>query len=230
MRRLDWQLVPPARNGEPSDVLGMAEIIRRLVHREARGLLSHDDRALLLHTEETFADTTTSTCSAVEAPVVEDDPHWQARIIDEFGDSDADIDLAEYLELRRKEPDCERCPYTSPYSLFPMNPCDFTAGGLEAVLVDPQLVDMARQRMTPDAMRTLATRLDEARHSERYRASDVLDPVDYLQKASYFLTFWADLGFGVLPIELDDLIDFGSSEDAVAMTTEGDTAEPTTIH
>ena len=111
-----------------------------------------------------------------------------------------------------------------------MNPCDFTAGGLEAVLVDPQLVDMARQRMTPDAMRTLATRLDEARHSERYRASDVLDPVDYLQKASYFLTFWADLGFGVLPIELDDLIDFGSSEDAVAVTTEGDTAEPTTIH
>ena len=208
----------------------MAEIIRRLVHREARGLLSAEDHSLLLHSEETYTNTTLSTCKAVGAPVVNDDPHWQARIIDEFGDSDAEIDLAEYLELRSQEPDCERCPYTSPYSLFPMDPCEFSAGALEVILQDAEVWEQARQRMNPDGMRALASRLDEARLQERYRPSDAVDPADYLLKASYFLTFWADVGFGILPIELDDLIDFGGPEEGLTVVSEDDASEPTTLH
>lgn len=230
MRRLDWQLVRPPKEGELSDVLGIAEIIRRLVHREARGLLAPEDQTLLLHTEEEYTQSTVSSCKAVEAPVVEDDPHWQTRIIDEFGESDAEMDLAEYLDIRRKEPDCERCPYTSPYSLFPMDPCEFSAGAIEAVLVDPELVEQARQRMNPDDMRALAGRLDAARKEERYRPSDVVDAADYLLKASYFLYFWADLGFGVLPIELDELIDYGASDESITVIRESEQSEPTTIH
>jgi len=230
MRRIDWQLVRPSKDGKVTDALGLAEIIRRLVHKEARGLLSEEDRALLMHTEQTYLEGTTSSCKAVEAPVVEDDPHWQARIIDEFGDSDVEIDLAEYLDLRRKEPDCERCPYTSPYSLFPMDPCEFSAGALETVLVDHELVEQARQRMSPDAMRALAARLDQARLESRFRPSDILDPADYILKASYFLNFWADMGFGVLPIELDELIDYGAAEESITAITDGELSEPTTIH
>lgn len=230
MRRLDWQLVRPPKDGKLSDALGMAEIIRRLVHREARGLLSAEDQSLLLHSEETYAKSTLSACKAVEAPVVDDDPHWQTRIIDEFGESDAEIDLAEYLELRRKEPDCERCPYTSPYSVFPMDPCEFSAGALEVILVDTEIWDLARQRMNPEAMRDLAARLDEARLQSRFRQSDVIDPADYLLKASYFLSFWADIGFGILPIELDDLLDFGSFEENITVDSDDDTSEPTILH
>lgn len=230
MRRLDWQLVRPLKDGKLSDALGMAEVIRRLVHREARGLLSAEDQTLLLHSEETYTKTTLSACKAVGAPVVDDDPHWQTRIIDEFGDSDAEIDLAEYLELRRNEPDCERCPYTSPYSLFPMDPCEFSAGALEGVLMDAELWEQARQRMNPDAMRALASQLEEARLQSRFRPSDAIDPADYLLKATYFLTFWADMGFGILPIELDDLIDFGAPEETLVLVSDDDSSEPTTLH
>jgi hypothetical protein len=230
MRRLDWQLVRPPKDGKLSDALGMAEIIRRLVHREARGLLSAEDQSLLLHSEDTYTRTTLSTCKAVGAPVVDDDPHWQTRIIDEFSDSDAEIDLAEYLELRSKEPDCERCPYTSPYSLFPMDPCEFSAGALEVVLLDVDIWEQARQRMDPAAMRALAGLLDQARIDEEYRSSDAIDSADYLLKASYFLTFWADIGFGILPIELDDLIDFGGPDEGIIVVNDGDSSEPTTLH
>ena len=230
MRRLDWQLVRPDAKGEVVEPLRLAEIIRRLVHREARGLLSSEDRALLAHSEDTYAETTTSSCEAVEAPTVEDDPHWQGRIIDEFAESDVDMDLGEYLEVRRKEPDCERCPYTSPYSLFPMDPCEFSAGGLEAILSDALVWEQAGQPMEPAAMRALAVALETIRETEAFRDQDVLDARDYLSKAIHFLNFWADAGFGILPVDIDELIDLGAPSDPGPIFDDEDSSEPTTIH
>jgi hypothetical protein len=230
MRRLDWQLVRPDAKGEVVEPLQMAEIIRRLVHREARGLLSPEDRALLAHSEDSYGSTTTSSCEAVEAPAVEDDPHWQGRIIDEFGESDVDMDLGEYLEIRRKEPDCERCPYTSPYSLFPMDPCEFSAGALEAIISDAAVWEQAGQPMDPVAMRALATMLGTILETEAFRSQAVIDARDYLSKAIHFLNFWADVGFGILPVDIDDLIDLGTPSEPGPVLDDEESSEPTTIH
>jgi len=230
MRRLDWQLVRPDSEGSVLEPLQWVEIIRRLVHREARGLLTSEDREILAHTEEAYVSQTRSTCAVVGAPVVEDDPHWQPRMIDEFSESDAQIDLAEYLEMRRTEPDCERCPYTSPYSLFPMDPCEFAAGLLDEVLMDRTLLEQIRQPMTPDGMRALAEALAQARDAGQHGDAAGVDVPDYLSKSIYFLTFWADAGFGVLPVDIDDLINFGADGEATIIVDPEEAGEVGTLH
>ena len=138
MKRLDWHLIRPPR----PDAGEVSEIIRRideLVQTATEKVLDEEELALLLELEDLHDKRTTSACDAVGAPRVEDDPDWESRVIDEYADTDTHLDLEDYLDLRRREPDCERCPFASPYSLFPLDPCEFSAGALQRVLDDPAL-------------------------------------------------------------------------------------------
>jgi hypothetical protein len=164
----------------------------------------HADR--LAELEKCLEELTISTCEAVGAPRVEDDPHWEHRLIEEFEDSEDDLDLEEYVAERKGDPDCERCPFASPYSLYPMDPCEFSAGVLELVLVDAKLWAGCCEPMQPPEMRSLADRLEEALGAGQWRPIEILDARDYLEKAVYFLRFWADHGFGVKPEDPEDLV------------------------
>ena len=229
MRRLDWQLVRPRRvDGDVQESLTMAEMIRRLVTREAAGELSDEDRTLLNQVEDAYEEGTKLHCHAVEAPFVRDDPHWESRLVDEYDVSDVDIELEDYLSLRKAEPDCEQCPYASPYSLYPMDPCEFSAGVLEHVLADPKLQEQASRPMPPSAMRAYAADLEAALRQGRWRRVETVDAEDYLAKTVHWLRFWADHGFGVLPTDIDELLDLQS--DVGAPLDADDEAGPTTYH
>ncbi len=228
MRRLDWQLVQPHSEEGVSSSLPVLRSIHRLVAREARDELDEEDRSVLFELEATYRETTTTTCAAVSAPRIASDPGWQSRAIDEYAELDTDLDLEEYLELRQKEPDCERCPYVSPYGLYPMNPCEFGAGALEQVLTDADLARRAAEPMDPVAMVALATALEAARDEDRFRRIEAVDAEHYLSMAAHFLRFWADAGFGVLPTDIDELIDFQDDEPMPAREEED--GEPTTYH
>lgn len=230
MRRLDWQLVRPQADGNVAEPLRLVELITRRVRLEAAGELDEEGHDLLEHLESRYLDETTPYCEAVGAPIVGDDPHWESRVIDEFADSDVDLELEEYLELRQREPDCERCPYASPYSVFPMDPCEFSAGGLELVLFDPDLAALATRPMTPTDMRSYADALNAELDEGRCRDTDVLEASDYLQKAILFLRFWADHGFALHPIDLDDVIGFPGDDDGHVLAISDDDSEPTTFH
>ncbi len=230
MRRLDWQLVRPQADGDVAESLRLVELITRHVQREAAEELDDEGRDFLELLEGRYLDETQPYCEAVGAPTVGDDPHWETRVIDEFADSDVDLELEDYLELRRSEPDCEHCPYASPYSLFPMDPCEFSAGGLELVLSDPQLARRAAAPMTPDEMLSYADALDAELTAERWRDTEVLSGRDYLSKAVLFLRFWAGHGFGVYPMDLDEAIGFTYDASSQAGMVPGDDGEPTTFH
>ena len=205
--------------------LTMAEVIRRLVTREAAGELDAEDGRLLEEVEETYLDSTVPHCDAVHAPYVGDDPHWETRMLDEFAESDADLELEVYLELRRSEPDCERCPYASPYSLFPMDPCEFSAGLLEHILADGALQAQAARAMTPDEMRAYADGLEQALAAGRWRDIEIVDVADYLSKAAHFLRFWADHGFAILPTDIDEVLDVQAST-----SSSEESSGPATFH
>jgi hypothetical protein len=208
MKRLDWQLVRPIDGGTVEETLPMAELIQRLIRREAAAELSEDDQAMLDQLETDYYEGGPSHCEAVGAPVIEDDPRWESRVVDEYAAIDVDLELDEYLEHRRRQPDCERCKYTSPYSLFPMDPCEFSAGALEHVLTDPALVKQSKLPMPPARMKVHADALEEALRTDQVKDSPTVDARDYLTKAIYFLRFWADQGFAVLPVDIDEVLGF----------------------
>ncbi|MCB9728297.1 MAG: hypothetical protein H6744_04800 [Deltaproteobacteria bacterium] len=213
MRRLDWQLVRPMRSGDLRESMELARILRRLVTREAADALPEADGELLDQLELSYDEDTVSTCEAVGAPVVQDDPGWESRVVDEFAESDVDMELEEFLELRKAEPDCERCPHASPYSLYPMDACEFSAGALEVVLTDAELRTQAARPMDPDAMRAYAAALDAALAQGHLRQSDALPVQDYVEQAARFLRFWADRGFGILPGDIDEIVNYAEPSD-----------------
>jgi hypothetical protein len=219
MRRLDWRLVRPPLEGS-SDGRRLADVLERAFERALDEPAGGDSEALA-DLEVRYEEATLAPCEAVDAPRVQDDPDWESRVVDEFGEADLDMELEEYLELRRLEPDCDRCPYASPYSLFPMDPCEFSAGMLEDVL-DAELADGADHAMGPPEMRAYADALAAALARGEIHESDVLDVRDYLGKAIHFLRFWADLGFSVTPIDLEE----AAERQARAMESDADDAPP----
>lgn len=203
MKRVDWCLVRPAKPG----AIGVAAVegeIAALVARASEEVLTEDELLRLIALEDEHDALTVLMCDAVGAPRVEDDPDWESRACDEFADSDTDLELEEYLELRRKDPDCERCPFASPYSLYPLEPCEFSVGPLFHILGDPGVHALAKQRMGPPEMNELADAIDAA-SAGGFRAVAELDAGEFLKQATHFLRFWARHGFGVEPVEPDEL-------------------------
>lgn len=203
MKRLDWHLIRPPRPGA-AEVTDIERRIDELVQRATEKVLDDDELALLLDLEDLHDERTIAACEAVSAPRVDDDPDWESRSIDEYADTDTDLDLEEYLDLRRAEPDCERCPFASPYSLFPLDPCEFSAGGVLQVVTDPDVRRQAAEPMDPAQMLALADALEVALAEHRWEPIVELDAEDYLKKAVCFLRLWARHGFRVRPVATDE--------------------------
>jgi len=213
MKRVDWQLLRPPRPGAE----GVDEVEREIdvmVERATEQVLTEPELAVLLELEDQHEGMTIPACEAVDAPRLEDDPDWESRVLDEYAETDTDIELEEYLELRRRDPDCERCPFSSPYSLFPLDPCEFSAGPLFVILDDPALLAVAVAPMGPAEMRWLAAAIDEALTRGAWHPLAELDAQDFLRKASYFLRLWSRHGFGVRPQVIDDLAEIVTSEES----------------
>ncbi|PKN58425.1 MAG: hypothetical protein CVU56_06050 [Deltaproteobacteria bacterium HGW-Deltaproteobacteria-14] len=203
MKRLDWHLIRPPRPGA-AEVAEIEHRIDELVHRATEKVLDEDELTRLLDLEDLHDERTIATCEAVGAPRVDDDPDWESRTIDEYADTDTDLDLEEYLELRRAEPDCERCPFASVYSLFPLDPCEFAAGGLLQVVTDGDVRRQVAEPMDAGQMVALADALERVMAEGRWEHIVELDAEDYLKKAVFFLRLWARHGFRVRPVATDE--------------------------
>lgn len=204
MKRVDWQLIRPPK----PRAKGVAAVVRKidaLVGMATESVLGEDALEELVALEERHEALTVAPCEAVSAPRVDDDPDWETRTIDEYAEGDLDMELEDYLELRRGEPDCERCPYAQPYSVFPMDPCEFSAGALLEIVPDRALLSMAMAPMAAAEMRAVADGLEALVEAQAYRQSAAVDALDYLKKAIFFLRFWSKLDFGVRPLSLDDM-------------------------
>lgn len=207
-RRLDWELIAPPKAGAEERYVSVRAA---LDSNYAMALAAPADvaaAAAVADVELEFESVALFKCDVVEAPRVDDDPDWESRVIDEFGMLDAPIELEEYLETRRTEPDCDHCPYASRYSVFPMAPCEFSVGGLLEVLADhPDLLVRLKSNMAPAAMLDFADCLSGLLPAENLVDLECVDTRDYMDQAAQFLRFWARHGFAVRPVDIDaDLV------------------------
>ncbi|MCA9518446.1 MAG: hypothetical protein KC635_26105 [Myxococcales bacterium] len=203
MKRVDWCLVRPAKPGA-TGVAALEGEIAVLVEQAAEEVLTEEELERLVALEDEQEEQTVLMCDAVAAPRVEDDPDWESRICDEYADTDTDLELEEYLELRAKDPDCDRCPFASPYSLYPLDPCEFSAGPLFVILGDAAVHAAAKRAMGPAEMGELADAIDTAA-ARGFREVPEVDARDFLKRAAHFLRFWGRHGFSVKPVEPDEL-------------------------
>lgn len=206
MKRLDWTLIRPPRPTKKSARLvdELEQKIELKVRVARRRVLTTSEVDKLVSLEERLDNHTIAACEAAHAPRVEDDPDWENRIVDEYAESDNDYELDEYLELRRREFDCDRCPHAALYSLYPQDPCELSVGPLLEALADPELVARLTIPMGPEDMAELAARLDATRVGVRFAEMAGLDIADLLEKSAHYLRFWGQLGFGIRPELVDD--------------------------
>lgn len=218
MKRLDWTLIRPPRPTKKSARLvdELEQKIELKVRAARRRVLTTTEVDKLVSLEERLDNHTIAACEAAHAPRVEDDPNWENRIVDEYADSDNDYELDEYLELRRREFDCDRCPHAALYSLYPQDPCEISVGPLLDTLADGELIKSLTTAMGPDDMADLAARLDAARTTGHFGSVPGLDIADLLEKSAHYLRFWGQLGFGIRPELVDEeepIVTPGDSED-----------------
>lgn len=207
MKRIDWMLIRPPRP-DKKVAKRLDELEGRIdarIHEATQRVLSESEVDALCDLEDRFDGATIAACEAAHAPRYEEAPDGENRLVDEYAMTETDLELDEYLETRRREFDCERCPHASSYSLYPMDPCEITAGALLEILVDDPLKRAIRRPMGPDDMRRLADELELRRTEGRFQALTELDAGDYLDKCVAFLRLWARLGFGVRPVDFDAL-------------------------
>ncbi len=212
MKRLDWTLIRPPRPSRKNvpikrqqrRIEDLEAAIDARVHEASHRLLSEDEVAALAELEDKLDDITVASCEAAHAPRVGDDPDWENRLVDEYAEADTDAELDDYLEMRRQDFDCERCPHASPYSLYPQDPCEISVGPLLAVLEGEALLATLTRPMGPDDMRTLAGSLEQTLDAGRFKTLAEVDVADLLHKCIDYLRFWAKLGFGVRPELVDD--------------------------
>jgi len=199
MKRIDWHLFRPLKI-ESSDAQEIVDTMLSCLQDTHRFGGDADTDATLAKTEPRYQTLTVSPCEAAHAPLIGDDPDWETRTIEEFAEVDTDLELEEYLDLRRTDSDCERCPYANPYSLFPMAPCEYSAGGLASILVEPRLAARASEIMLPEDMIAYADALDRAIEEGQIREHQGVHAEDYVSKAVLFLRFWAKHRFTIVPV------------------------------
>lgn len=206
MKRLDWTLIRPPRPSKKSVRL-VDELEQKIEHRvrEARRrVLSPAEVEKLATLEDRLDNHSIAACEAAHAPRVEDDPGWENRIVDEYAESDNDYELDEYLDIRKREFDCDRCPHAALYSLYPQDPCEISVGPLLDALEGSDTVARLTVPMGPDDMGELAALFDAARASRSFVEVAGLDIADLLEKSAHYLRFWGQLGFGVKPELIDE--------------------------
>lgn len=228
MARIDWQLIRPARPGRKhARILDEVEpAIETKVHDATLRVLDAREVGALCDLEDRQDNATIASCEAARAPRVGDDPDWEVRVVDEFAESDSDMELEEYLEMRKREFDCDRCPHASMWSLHPQDPCEISVGPVDAALSDDELRARLVRAMGPDDMTALATALEAALDKGDVDPLPELDTTAAVRGAAKFLRFWARLGFGVRPEVVSELAPIQTSDGPVG--PEGDA--PATLH
>ena len=206
MKRLDWTLIRPARPSKKSGRLvdELEQKIELRVREAKRRLLTPSEVDKLASLEDRLDNHTITACEAAHAPRIEEDAGWENRIVDEYAETDNDYELDEYLELRRREFDCDRCPHAAFYSLYPQDPCEISIGPLLDALEDPDVLGRLTVSMGPEDMAQLASQLDATREGQRFQPAAGLDIADLLEKSAHYLRFWGQLGFGIKPELIDD--------------------------
>ncbi len=205
MKRLDWTLIRPARPGKK--IGRVDELEARLAARvkeASRRVLTPAEVDKLVELEDRLEGLTIAACEAGHAPRVEDDPEWEHRIVDEFATSNTDYEREEYLDIRRREFDCDRCPHAALYSLYPQDPCEMSVGPLLDAIEEADVLTRLIEPMGPDDMREIADALSELREQRRFGTVPGLDSADLIDKAVAHLRFWGKLGFGIKPELIDD--------------------------
>ena len=205
MRRIDWRLIRPPRDSSEEGsriALALSRLWTRISDLEDGG---HTE-SHLLELEKRYLKHTLSPCEASSAPKIDDDPDWQTRMLEEYEYLDVAEDLEDFLTSRRNDPDCERCPYASNYSLFPMDPCEFSAGALEEILSDKSLAEQASVGMGPAEMLLFAQRLEATITEGQFQEHPAIHAEDYLEKTISFLRYWGKMGFSIEPALLDERI------------------------
>ena len=205
MRRIDWRLIRPSRDGEEEGTRVGRAIVRlwqRVDDLEEGG----PSETRLIEMEKRYETLTTSACEAASAPLISDDPDWETRMLEEYEYLDVNEDLEVFLASRSTDPDCERCPYASNYSLFPMDPCEFSAVALVEVVNDKAVGEKADSAMNPNEMMAYSDELQTVLSTRCFADNAAINAEDYLEKAISFLRFWANLGFAIEPAGLDERI------------------------
>lgn len=216
MTRLEWRLAHPIRDGHRDRVEELGAELTDLEAERPSGIGPDDLRYEALGRE--LASLTIPPCEATGAPRVGDSPDWEMRLLVEFHDGehlDDPLDFADYVELRREDYDCARCPYRTPYTSWPLDPCEFAAAPLLALVTDERTLEMAVSDLEPPEMAELAGLLDGLRHSALFTPAPEVDALDFLSKASLFLRFWAQLGFSVTAHSDEDAAEDGDDPDPV---------------
>jgi len=212
MKRLDWTLIRPARPRKKAQraqrhhrsIDELETAIEARVHAATERLLTEAEVDELAELEERLEDLTVASCEAARAPRVGDDPDWENRLVDEYAEADTDLELDDYLELRRKDFDCERCPHVALYSLYPQDPCEMSVGPLLSALGAESLVLAIQRPMGPEDMHELAAQLERTLEAGSFTTLAEVEVSDVIHKAIGYLRWWADLGFGVRPELVDD--------------------------
>jgi len=202
MIRLDWLLVRPPRVGKKrtAAIRELEEGMALFVAESRDALLTEEQLDVLTNLETEHDNLTLSTCEAVNAPRLKDAEDALERLEAEFEDDGPEEDYETWSAQRAEDFDCESCPFASPFSLYPVNPCEMNGGPLLEILADhPTLCKQAQRPMTPNKMLALAAIIDECLATKEYQPVEGLDAEDYLQHARRFLTHWASFGFGLLP-------------------------------
>lgn len=198
MHRLEWRLAHPIRDGHRDRVEELGAELTDLEAERPSVVGPEDSRYLQLGRE--LASLTIPPCEATGAPRVGDSADWEQRLLIEFHEGDHlddPLDFSEYAELRREDYDCARCPYRTPYTGWPLDPCELVADPLLDLIEDERALEMSLSDLEPPEMIELADLLDSMRREGRYIPAPEVDALDLLTKASLFLRFWADLGFSV---------------------------------
>lgn len=212
MKRLDWTLIRPPRPSRKNlpvkrqqrRIEELESAIEARVHEATQRLLSEEEVDQLADLEERLEDLTIASCEAARAPRVGDGPDWENRLVDEYADADTDLELDDYIEMRKQDFDCERCPHAAAYSLYPQDPCEISVGPLLSVLDGDALIRAIVRPMGPDDMRSVATELERALDAGHFKTLAEVDAADLIHKSIDFLRFWARLGFGIRPELVDD--------------------------
>lgn len=197
MHRVEWRLVHPVREGHRDRVEELGAELMELDASRTAGL-GDDERAWVIESE--LAALTIPPCEATGAPRVGDSPDWERRALLEFHEDDPldePMDFEDYAELRRLDYDCARCPYRTPYTAWPLRPCELAAHPLTDLVPDERAIELALSDLEPPEMLELAGLLDDLRREGRATPTPEVDAADFLTKASLFLRFWATLGFSV---------------------------------
>jgi hypothetical protein len=204
---LEWELVPQVREDKRDEVEYIALEIMRLdaLMQLGRDTLTAQERTHLLSLQKKLSDCMENPCQAAAAPLLTARPCWQEIVTEIYQGLDQKhlLPLDEFQESMGTEYDCSACSWRTDYPGISGIPCEFSLEPLLLALVDCEICETVQFELQPREMVELASELSLVRRAGSYSCVPDVDLDDYFEQTVAYLRFWADLGFGVMPVVLD---------------------------